>query len=220
MPKLKRFYDDNRQTYFITSKTFRNEKIFKDEKNIKILLECITYLKEKGYFKLFAWVVLLDHIHLLLEITGKKNISQIMHDLKSYTANRISRVLESRGTEASATRFGNKSVGETLLIPQRRRGFNASSDKSKGNRSIEVSATERKYVKIWQTSFYDHIIRNEEDFRTHLDYIHYNSIKHNLVQKPKEWQWSSYKVFLLKGHYEEGWGHRVQSESIRIIGRE
>ncbi len=153
MPRLKRIYDDLSQFYFITSKTYQNEKIFNDDNKIKLFLKCVKYLAKQKYFSLFAWVILPDHFHLLLEIIGKKNISQIMHDLKSYTANQISR-----------------------LFFDRRQGFHALPSKLKGSRSVEASATERKYVKIWQTSFYDHLIRNQQDLYNHLDYIHYNSV--------------------------------------------
>ena len=50
------------------------------------------------------------------------------------------------------------------------------------------------------------MIRNEDDFIHHVDYIHINPIKHKLVAKPKDWPWSSYKEFLKRGYYEKGWG--------------
>ncbi|MFA5069821.1 MAG: hypothetical protein WC528_00915 [Patescibacteria group bacterium] len=45
---------------------------------------------------------------------------------------------------------------------------------------------------IWQTSFYDHIIRNQTDFNNHVNYIHYNPVKHGYAQKIEDWLWSSY----------------------------
>ncbi|MBN2200790.1 transposase [bacterium] len=57
-----------------------------------------------------------------------------------------------------------------------------------------------------QHRFYDHVIRNERDLAKHFDYIHYNPVKHGLTRKPEEWPHSSYRDFILKGHYEIGWG--------------
>lgn len=57
---------------------------------------------------------------------------------------------------------------------------------------------------IWQRKYYDHIIRDEKDFYKHLDYIHYNSVKH-LNISPKNWKYSSFKKFVEKEFYEENW---------------
>ena len=58
--------------------------------------------------------------------------------------------------------------------------------------------------KIWQNRFWEHTIRNEEDFNTHLDYIHYNSIKHNNIA-PKDWKYSSFNKFVKTGLYDNDW---------------
>ena len=59
---------------------------------------------------------------------------------------------------------------------------------------------------IWQRRFWDHIIRDEKDFRMHLDYIHYNPVKHNIVTDPAVWQHSSFRVYRRSGLYSEDWG--------------
>ena len=48
------------------------------------------------------------------------------------------------------------------------------------------------------------LIRNEEDLLKHIDYIHYNSMKHyNIV--PKDWQYSSFKMFVKNKYYDIDW---------------
>jgi len=59
---------------------------------------------------------------------------------------------------------------------------------------------------IWQRRFWDHVIRDERDLNTHLDYIHYNPVKHGLVSSPYDWQYSSFGKFLNQGAYDQGWG--------------
>ncbi len=51
--------------------------------------------------------------------------------------------------------------------------------------------------KVWY-SYWDSLIRGEKDFWTRFNYIHYNPVKHQLVQKPEDWQYSSYKIYLKK----------------------
>lgn len=58
--------------------------------------------------------------------------------------------------------------------------------------------------KIWQSRFWDHIIRDEKDWIHHLDYIHYNPVKHGLVQKPQDWKYSSITEY--SEVYASDWG--------------
>ena len=62
----------------------------------------------------------------------------------------------------------------------------------------------RREKGIWQRKYYDHIIRDDIDFNKHLDYIHYNSVKH-LNISPKDWQFSSFKKIVKQGFYQEDW---------------
>ena len=44
---------------------------------------------------------------------------------------------------------------------------------------------------IWQRRFWEHHIRDERDFATHVDYCHLNPVKHGLVVRPEDWAYSS-----------------------------
>jgi putative transposase len=46
---------------------------------------------------------------------------------------------------------------------------------------------------------------DEEDLETHLDYIHYNPIKHGYVTKAVDWEWSSFNRYVEKGIYDKDW---------------
>ena len=45
----------------------------------------------------------------------------------------------------------------------------------------------------------------EQDFYRHLDYIHYNPIKHNLVKSSKDYKYTTFEKFVKLGLYEENW---------------
>jgi putative transposase len=49
--------------------------------------------------------------------------------------------------------------------------------------------------KIWQNRFWDHAIRNEKDLERHLNYIHFNPVKHGIVSDPFNYQYSSINQF-------------------------
>jgi putative transposase len=59
---------------------------------------------------------------------------------------------------------------------------------------------------VWQRRFWEHVIRDEADFRKHLDYLHYNPVKHGLVRCPHEWQVSSFHRWVEQGMYAIDWG--------------
>ena len=59
---------------------------------------------------------------------------------------------------------------------------------------------------IWQRRFWDHQIRDEEDFRRHVDYIHWNPVKHGWANRVVDWPWSSFHRFVREGIYPSDWG--------------
>lgn len=80
-------------------------------------------------------------------------------------------------------------------------------DKLELNSCINASRQKRQEKNLWQRRFWEHVIRDEEDFTRHCDYIHYNPVKHGLCDAPQQWQYSSFHRFVSKGFYAESWGH-------------
>lgn len=69
---------------------------------------------------------------------------------------------------------------------------------------------------IWQRRFWEHTVRNQEDFNKHCDYIHYNPVKHGLVASPGEWEYSSFNDFVSKGLYVSDWGKEAGKELLEM----
>ncbi len=69
---------------------------------------------------------------------------------------------------------------------------------------IKHSQNKNNESDIWQRRYWEHTIVDEEDLNKHLDYIHYNSVKHYGIA-PKDWQFSSFKKFVKLGVYENSW---------------
>jgi len=59
---------------------------------------------------------------------------------------------------------------------------------------------------IWQRRFWEHVLRDEQDYAQHVDYIHYNPVKHGLVAKPIDWPHSSLHSYVQRGVLNEDWG--------------
>ena len=58
---------------------------------------------------------------------------------------------------------------------------------------------------VWQKRFWEHTIGDDEDWGAHLDYIHYNPVKHGLVTCPHLWPWSSFAKWVRRGVYTRDW---------------
>ena len=58
----------------------------------------------------------------------------------------------------------------------------------------------------WQRRYWEHLIRDETDWRRHVDYIHYNPVKYGFVDAPRAWQYSSFHSYVSRGYYSLDWG--------------
>ena len=72
-----------------------------------------------------------------------------------------------------------------------------------------VSRDKRREAGIWQRRFWEHTIRDDEDYRRRVDYIHYNPVKHGLAGFAKDWEWSSFYRYVKAGFYDEDWGSSI-----------
>jgi putative transposase len=65
---------------------------------------------------------------------------------------------------------------------------------------------------IWQRRFWEHAIRDERDYATHFDYIHFNPVKHGWTDKVIDWPFSSFHRYLRRGIYYADWAGAVSNQ--------
>jgi putative transposase len=64
---------------------------------------------------------------------------------------------------------------------------------------------------IWQRRYWEHVIRNDTDLTRHIDYIHFNPVKHGLVSRVCDWPHSSFQRYVERGLLPVDWGSDVRS---------
>ena len=83
-----------------------------------------------------------------------------------------------------------------------------------GNRN--ESQIKRGEAAFWQRRFWEHYIHDENDHYRHLDYIHFNPVKHHYVNKPADWPYSTFFKYVNNGYYDKEWGS-IEPEEIRQL---
>ena len=58
---------------------------------------------------------------------------------------------------------------------------------------------------IWQRRYWEHTIRDDRDYASHMDYTHFNPVKHGYVQHPADWPYSSFRRCAAAGMYAQEW---------------
>ena len=66
---------------------------------------------------------------------------------------------------------------------------------------------------IWQRRYWEHLIRNEEDFERHVHYIHYNPVKHGHVERASDWPYSSIHDHIKRGLLDKNWACDIDTSS-------
>lgn len=84
-------------------------------------------------------------------------------------------------------------------LPEDDADFSTRWKKIKRNFSYSLPLTEDASVKrrsqergIWQRRFWEHLIRDDEDLNRHVDYVHFNPVKHEYVSSPDDWPYSTW----------------------------
>lgn len=153
--------------YYITTNIQNRLKIFTSPSFIIPVLDSLNFYRFQFKCKLFGYVIMLDHLHLLLYPTGEASVvSEFMRDFKRFTSGRISRQAELEGKADWVKTFQESG----------RHG-------------------KRAEKQVWQESFWEQMIYSDKFMREKLNYIHMNPVRAGLVDEPSKYPYSSYRNY-------------------------
>lgn len=78
---------------------------------------------------------------------------------------------------------------------------------------VDIARASNGDLALWQRRFWEHTIRDDGDFERHVDYIHFNPIKHGLVRRARDWPHSSFHRFVKEGLLPEDWAGDVEDDA-------
>lgn len=132
-----------------------------------VILESLTYCQKNKGLIIYAWVLMSNHLHMIVGSAGENKVSDILRDFKKFTSKEILRTLLTEGTESRR---------EWMLNRFEYAGKN--DDKIKNYR-------------FWQQGNDAQAIYMNDYFYQKLNYIHENPVKAELVNRTEDYRYSS-----------------------------
>ena len=156
-------------TYFFTHVTEHRRPTFADERAVALLRNVVNEEKAARPFRMEAWVVMPDHLHMIWTLPpGDSNYSIRWAAIKG---NFTRRWLQAGGSEVFV-------------------GVSKQRDRKRG---------------VWQRRFFEHTVRDDDDFVALVEYIHFNPVKHSVAQCPADYLHSSFAEYVRRGTYPGNW---------------
>jgi putative transposase len=90
-----------------------------------------------------------------------------------------------------------------------KQGFSRALPMTERRSSVRIARGERG---IWQRRFWEHAIRDDEDYAAHVDYCHINPFRHGYVKRVSDWPYSTFHRYVEHGVYPRDWAGGPESE--------
>ena len=146
---LRRFHH-SAQTHFITVSCYRREPRFSSPPVYDLFLGCLEDMRRRFSMCVYGYVVMPEHVHLLVNEPPGATLADAVHSLKLSFAKRV--------------------------------------------RSLATAEP----GSFWQKRYYDRNVRDAEEFKVKLRYLHRNPVKRGLVKEAAEWKWSSFRHYAFR----------------------
>ncbi|QOV91778.1 REP-associated tyrosine transposase [Humisphaera borealis] len=132
-------------------------------------------------YDLMAWVVMPNHVHVMVRVYEGWTLGKIVQSWKSFTSRKIGKMLREKIVGNAELQLG---TGLSSPVKNVKQGL--------GNAGPEAGVTPTEVSGgIWMREYWDRYIRNEQHFTATVDYIHQNPVKAGIVSSPTAWRWSS-----------------------------
>jgi putative transposase len=160
------------QLQFITTSTYRRAPLFFSERFCHCFVQRLEEVRRDLKFLLIGWVLMPEHVHLLLKAQPAESTPAIMKGLKEVSAERILKTLREHPQHAWCRKMLAR-----LRLP--------------------ASVHDESHHRLWERRFYPLNVYSEKKRLEKLNYMHNNPVKRRLVCQPGDWPWSSWRFYFL-----------------------
>jgi len=149
--------------YFVTTSAIKHAHLFRRDVVKRIIIDSLHHLRTSRRMKLFVFVIMPNHIHIIVHFSEEYPLSDVMRDFKKFTARQIYRHFQAEG---------NATVPDIL--------------KREGERV-------KQEYKVWEDGYDARDVFSIEFLQQKMDYIHHNPCQPHwkLADRPEQYLWSS-----------------------------
>ena len=190
---LHRFYGDD-HLHFLTFSCYRRRPLFRNNIHCDLFLQILDRVRTRYRFVVLGYVVMPEHIHLLVSEPQRETLSTAIQALKLGVVRRM----RCAGGSVVVTAPRSRKTGETWGTP------------------LSLNPIDGDPVhpdRFWQARFYDFNVWTERKRIEKLRYIHRNPVERGLVSSPEQWRWSSFRWYL----YGETGPVRINDTDIMVM---
>ena len=168
MPSLRINQANENETHFLTITVIEWIDIFTKPEYYKIIIDSLSFCRKNKGLLLYEYVIMTNHLHLIVRAKDNYHLSQIISDFKKHTTRQIFKILESDNRKYILTLIKN-SYSKKL-------GYND---------------------QIWKRENHAEAIASEKFFFEKINYVYNNPVKRGFVSRAEDWLYSSARNRLL-----------------------
>lgn len=173
---LRRFHQ-SRQAHFLTFSCDHRQPKFNSPEICDLFLDCLEAMRLRFAMRIYGYVIMPEHVHLLVSEPDQGTLADGMHFLKLSFAKRLKAVVPDPTVPA-------------LMVPQVRGRPLAA--------NLGLGQMDQTPTHFWQKRYYDRNVRDEDEFTVKLRYLHRNPVTRGLVKYPADWKWTSFRHYALR----------------------
>jgi len=209
---LKR-YQDTGDLHFITFSCYKRQPFLSTPGPCRVFEQTLEDVRRWYGLYVTGYVVMPEHVHLLVSEPEHGNLAEAMHYLKlsfskrgkSLTGTQVNVQTKDANPSAGSGEVPSASSGQALgnhAIPTQAIATQVSvqrKDANLGHQRIDANlGHQQSNEPFWQKRYYDRNVRSVREFGIKLRYLHRNPVKRGLVRDPGDWKWSSFRHYAFR----------------------
>ena len=156
-----------KELYFTTSTVIDWMDVFTRPLYKHIIVDSLAYCQEHKGLEIYAWVLMTNHLHMIVGTTGDNTVADVLRDFKKFTSKAVVKAMQDHPQESRR---------EWLMDRCWFRGANDQKIKD---------------YKFWQEGNHVESLQTYQFYKQKLDYIHQNPVRQEIVGRPEDYLYSS-----------------------------
>jgi putative transposase len=168
-------FQESEQSHFVTFSCYHRQPYIATTELLDLFVLCLENTRRQFGLCVYGYVVMPEHVHLLVSEPPGAKLADAIHDLKLSFSKRAKNLSKVKVPQVRA-----RSVG-AVKVPQ-----------------VRAPLLGANLGPFWQARYHDRNVRDHDEFTLKLRYLHRNPVTRGPVAKPEDWKWSSYRRYAFR----------------------